>query len=111
MIKHLALIALLSTAGTARAKGEFRSVQDLLYDCHLEAADSFKNGTHYGRCIGYLEAVFDAASLIHACPSGAITYGQEMAIFTNWAQRNPKTWREYQLFGVIQAYQEAWPCK
>jgi hypothetical protein len=109
-MRKLLLIATCCATVAAPAHADrskkFRTVQGLLDTCTTKDGFSFS----FGDCMGYLAGILDPSDGDSVCEPENVSYGQEVAVFTTWARRNPQKWNENSLH-AIQAFEEAWPCK
>jgi hypothetical protein len=39
------------------------------------------------------------------------TYGADIQVFKNWAEKHPERWGDTDMVGVATALQETWPCE
>src|SRR5579859_2770914 len=127
-IAFAALIAIPASAAEA-PKAPAPTVQEFLDVCKaafkdqptdLEQVQNFQ-------CISYVGATRDMLQLngtiLKSAKSsevkdalrpfalcGSPTYGAAVKIFTNWANAHPEQWDKKQLFGVITALTEKFPC-
>lgn len=68
-------------------------------------------------CLGYIAGVgetMDFLGLDRASHPFAIcgrpSHGAMVQAFINWAEKHPSEWKESEVFGVMQALAESWPC-
>ena len=73
-------------------------------------------------CIAYIEGVADMMALasvspdkvtrgtLGMCAPDGTTYGADVQVLINWAEKHPEQWTQVQIVGVIGALGETWPC-
>jgi hypothetical protein len=64
---------------------------------------------------GYLLTGTDSEALrrTSSCPNTnpAPTYGADVQVFKNWAEKHPEFWSAPDILGIVASIREKWPCQ
>ena len=85
----------------------------------------------FGRCLGVFEAVNETMAYVSMrqayaagkgqtakdilrsygiCLASGVDVRQQIAVFVKWARANPERWNELFIYGILAAWEGAWPC-
>jgi hypothetical protein len=111
----MALVFSLATTACAADSSTPKTVQDFKQSCeNRDSPDQLF-------CVGYIAGVAQMMIAIGVvkpspeafamCPGEPFpSYGADLQVFINWADKHPEKWAEKAFFGVVESLRDKWPC-